>query len=568
MKTVFRSSGIAFFTILLCIQLLLSPFVSSSYQKLSLISDAPPESGHFQFQATDVRFGQNRRVNTGGSGYPEQVEPTLTILSNGRILIGWKEAATPIGPGLRVGFAYSEDDGYSFSNNTLMATLGGGSQSDPWLVKDHNDNAYFAFLEYGGTSEGMGVAKTLDGGLTWQPPTQASDTPAGLDDKETMCIDTNGNLYLVWDFIENYPNGGAAFLTFTKSTNGGTSFDPTTTLGPWEECGGIPYITCSTNDTLYMTTWDSSEAYPDMIYISKSIDLGNTWSTPTRVSTWGYPSISLITVCSTDSNNDVYICFSAGSITDHEVYVTKSIDGGFSWSTPIQVNDNSTNMQRMVEMHIDSEDNIHVAWLDGSLGEWNIFYSYSTDGGATFSNDIKITSEGTPFSYTRPGDYFTMRSGPNGRLYIVWTDGRGPNQDIYFARQDLLAPSINHTPPAFILTQTPFSIDIQASDDDAIERIEFHYRIGDIGTWNTQLLTRLTSTSYQGEIDADRMIGSKIAYYFTVSDYAQRQTLLPASGYFIIPILPVSPTMLIIIVTSTIIITVVVIFSIWYLRRP
>ncbi|MFX1318231.1 MAG: sialidase family protein [Promethearchaeota archaeon] len=531
-----------------------------------MIAHEPTNSDHFQFQATDVRFGQNRRVNTGGSGYSEQVEPTLTILSNGCILIGWKEAATSTGPGLRVGFAYSEDDGYSFSNNTLMATLGGGSQSDPWLVKDQNDNAYFTFLEYGGSSEGMGVAKTIDGGLTWQPPTQASDTPGELDDKETMCVDSNGNLYLVWDFI--YYSGGAAFLKFTRSTNSGASFDPTTTLGLWEERGGIPYITCSANNTLYMTTYDSSEAYPDMIYLSKSIDLGNTWTTPANVNTWGYPSIALITVCATDSNNDVYICFAAGSITDYEVYVTKSIDGGFSWSTPVQINDKSTNMQRMVEMHIDPEDNIHVAWLDGSLGEWNIFYSYSTDGGATFSNDIKITSEGTPFSYTRPGDYFTLRSGPNGRLYIVWTDGRGQDQDIYFAKQDLLAPQINHTPPVFILIQTPFNVEVQASDDDAIERVEFHYRIGDIGTWNTQLLTRISSTSYQGEIDADRMIGSTIAYYFTVNDYAQRQTFLPASGYFIIPLLPVSPTMIIIIVASIIIITIVVIFAIWYLRRP
>lgn len=93
MKALFRSTGLTLFTILIGVQLLLSPFASFSYQKPFLITQSPTNSGHFQFQATDVRFGQNCCVNTGGAGYPEQVEPTLTIHSNGRILVGWPEAA-------------------------------------------------------------------------------------------------------------------------------------------------------------------------------------------------------------------------------------------------------------------------------------------------------------------------------------------------------------------------------------------------------------------------------------------------------------------------------------------
>ena len=49
-------------------------------------------------------------------------------------------------------------------------------------------------------------------------------------------------------------------------------------------------------------------------------------------------------------------------------------------------------MQRMVEMHIDDNDTIHVAWLDARLGEWNIYYSYSTDGGAAFKPNVRISS--------------------------------------------------------------------------------------------------------------------------------------------------------------------------------
>src|SRR5712691_12945809 len=37
-------------------------------------------------------------------------------------------------------------------------------------------------------------------------------------------------------------------------------------------------------------------------------------------------------------------------------------------------------------------------------------------------------------SYNRPGDYFSLQSGPNDYIYVVWTDGRGQNFDIYYAR--------------------------------------------------------------------------------------------------------------------------------------
>jgi hypothetical protein len=92
----------------------------------------------------------------------------------------------------------------------------------------------FVFLEYG-PGEGMGVAKTTDGGVTWHSPTQASDTVGDLDDKETMCVDAAGNLYMMWDHF--YNDRENTQLVFTKSTNGGVSFQPTQVLGEWEDRG-------------------------------------------------------------------------------------------------------------------------------------------------------------------------------------------------------------------------------------------------------------------------------------------------------------------------------------------
>ncbi|MDO8055502.1 MAG: sialidase family protein, partial [Candidatus Hermodarchaeota archaeon] len=212
-----KSSSLFFlFILLLCSHSLILPgFLMFLPQNPSSVL-AKPVSFQTPTQMEDIRFGQNLNIIDGSSPYPEQVEPTLTVLSTGRILIGWKEANTYNGPGLRVGFCYTTDEGQTFSPNILMQPLAtGGAQSDPWLVSDNQDNAYFTFLEYD-AGEGMGVTKTTTGGASWQAPVQASDTAGYLDDKETVCVDAAGNLYLAWDHFYDQNN---AELVFTKSTD-------------------------------------------------------------------------------------------------------------------------------------------------------------------------------------------------------------------------------------------------------------------------------------------------------------------------------------------------------------
>ncbi|MFX1565677.1 MAG: sialidase family protein [Promethearchaeota archaeon] len=559
---------LCFFILLLLPQLSLT----SSFDLASIMRATPTQSSavlsNAPSQATDIRFGANTRVTDGSSPYPEQVEPTLTILSSGRLLIGWKEADTYDGAGLRVGFCYSDDEGKTFSPNILMDTLGGGSQSDPWLISDNDDNAYFTFLEYQGSAEGMGVAKTTDGGEIWQAPTQAADTVGFLDDKETACVDASGNIYMMWDhFVSN----SQANLVFTKSVDGGTSFQPTQVLGPWDTHGGIPYLTCTPNGTLFVTTiWDSVPDGPlNTIHFMKSTDYGNTWSAPMVVNPPGYPEIAIITVCAVDSNHHLYICFAAGYTTDKEVYVIKSTDGGDSWSAPVQVNDITTNMQRMVEMHIDADDNIHVAWLDARNGEWDIYYSYSTDGGASFSDDYCITSEGFPLSFTRPGDYITLRSDSTGKLFIVWTDGRAvTDQDIYIAKQDISAPVITAFPIAPPSQFQPVTFSVEVEDDDRVASVDVYYQI-DSGFVHQFPMFEVSENNFKLIVPGSQIVGHVLSYYFVANDSAGRYTRLPSetSEFISVQISAFSPTLIITIVAAVIVIVLVIVIAIWYLRK-
>jgi hypothetical protein len=301
----------------------------------------------------------------------------------------------------------------------------------------------------------------------------------------------------------------------------------------------------------------------------KSTDLGNSWTFPRVVNPPGFGEIAIITVCASDSNHDIYICFAAGTPTDKEVFVTKSTNGGIAWSTPVQVNDVSFNMQRMVEMHIDSEDNIHVAWLDARNNEWDIYYSYSDDGGVSFSDDIRITSEGFPLSFTRPGDYFTLRSGPTGRLYIVWTDGRAEtDQDIYFAKQDISPPIITALPISSATLSEPVTFTVEVTDDDRVAFVELYYQV-DQGSVHHVQLSEVSENVYRYTVPGSSITGSVLAYSFGANDTSGRHTRLPApsSEFFIVPIQIFPPTRFMTIVVAVVIIIAVIVFAVWYLRR-
>ncbi len=563
------STLILFFIFLIAAQPLMAPLLVPPLPSTSIGASVTRQS---RTNVDDIRFGVNTLITDGSSPYAWQVEPTLEILSDGRILCGWKEASSHNGPGLRVGFSYSADEGYTWSSNILMATLGGGSQSDPWIAKDQNDNAYFNFLEYGGTDEGMGCAKTTNGGATWQVPVQASDTLGYLDDKETMCVDENGNLYMIWDHIVD-SGATQADLVFTKSTDGGASFTPTTILGSWEERGGIPYIACTPNGTLYVSTiLDSTGGAIDTIYMTKSVNFGATWTTPIRVNPVDTDIINIITVTALDSEGNVYVAFAEGSqeddIVNYDIFVTRSEDGGTTWSTPVQVNDGSENIQRMVELYIDDEDNLHLAWLDARHDEWNYYYSCSNDSGTTFSPNVRISTEGFPLMYTRPGDYITMRSGPNG-LGIVWTDGRGTDHDIYFAKQDHSAPVITHVPINSWYISTPLTLQATVTDDDNVETVNLILQSGSTKGWHVLSMEPTVGDIYEATVPAHLITGAQIEYYIMALDTAGRETRLYNTGEegYTLPLSPFSPSLILTIVVAVVVIVCVVIFAIWYLRR-
>lgn len=131
----------------------------------------------------------------------------------------------------------------------------------------------------------------------------------------------------------------------------------------------------------------------------------------------------------------IYVAWPDVRNGNFDIYFSASTDGGQTWSANARINDDTGSAtQYMVDLAIDSQGMIHSAWEDKRNGNWNIYYSNSSDGGQTWTANLRISSEDTPGSYNRPGDYFAVEAAPDDSISIVWTDGRGSDFDIYYAR--------------------------------------------------------------------------------------------------------------------------------------
>ncbi len=151
-------------------------------------------------------------------------------------------------------------------------------------------------------------------------------------------------------------------------------------------------------DTVYLV-WADERTNLRRIYFSRSTDGGNTWSANLRLSSddpnhEGYnPSLTL------DEIGNIYVCYAHANLSTFNlgVYFTKSTDGGLSFGQDIKVTDDTSHGKVYVSVCTDESENVYVVWFDmrqfAQYG-YDIYFSFSSDGGNTFSPNVRVNDLG------------------------------------------------------------------------------------------------------------------------------------------------------------------------------
>ncbi len=164
------------------------------------------------FQVNVDEFGNNI-VGDAANEPSIAIDPT----NPDRMAIGWRQFDTITSNFRQAGVAYSTDAGQTWTFPGVLTP--GQFRSDPVLSADPFGNFYYSSLS---AIDSVEVFKSIDGGVTWSQPVSASG-----GDKQWIAVDRTmgvgaGNVYQIW----NVQFSCCGDRDFTRSTDGGTSFQP------------------------------------------------------------------------------------------------------------------------------------------------------------------------------------------------------------------------------------------------------------------------------------------------------------------------------------------------------
>jgi hypothetical protein len=246
----------------------------------------------------------------------------------------------------------SFDSGTSWTEAApLGLEPGWAGVSDPTLAWDAAGNVYLVGLAFGPGSSliGMSVYESTDSGRTWSAPNLIHQSPG--DDKQCAAGDNDpaspyyGHVYLVWDDLN------AGICAFARTTDSGASWTGTAGHAPGSALGNgsfSPQVSVASDGTVYVVWMAGS----DVMFV-KSSDGGDSFSAPVAAVSGMTPLTS----------------------------PPLSAPGGFP-----ELPGGSFRVLSIASCTAGRGQILVLAWADYREGVSRIYYAYSQDAGATWSN--------------------------------------------------------------------------------------------------------------------------------------------------------------------------------------
>jgi hypothetical protein len=169
----------------------------------------------------------------------------------------------------------------------------------------------------------------------------------------------------------------------------------------------------------------------------------------------------------TSTNNNVYMLASVqptGFNNGSDVMFVRSTDAGRTFSAPLRINDDPVNHAKwhwFGTIAVAPNGRIDAVWFDTRNAADNhtsqLFYSYSADGGRTWSRNVAISDSFNPFSgypnQNKIGDYITVVS-DNSSANVAYAATFNGEEDIYYVRIPPVVPATDFNgdaKPDFVL---------------------------------------------------------------------------------------------------------------------
>ena len=288
----------------------------------------------------------------------------------------------------------------------MVGPADGGDKQ--WFTIDNTNSSghgfqYQSWSTDGNNFGGRQFSRSTNDGLTWMNPINIPNIPRW----GTLDVDSNGNLFI-----------------------GGVNLDT-----------GQIWCVRSTNakNGAVVPTFDQSTA----------VNLGGQIVFGESINPEGLVGQVFLAVdrSGTSTNNNIYMLASVqptGFATGSDVMFARSTDGGRTFSAPHRINDDPINHAKwhwFGTLSVAPSGRIDAVWYDMRNSPNNVtsqlFYSYSTDGGNSWSPNVAVSNPFNPFigypNQQKIGDYITVVS-DDASANVAYAATFNGEEDIYYVR--------------------------------------------------------------------------------------------------------------------------------------
>lgn len=243
-----------------------------------------------------------------------------------------------------------------------------------------------------------------------------------------IVLDSDQNINIGWGENAGAP-GCEGSCYFIRSEDLGSTWIYKQTVSPQAFYGNFyPHLCVEDSGEInyvYTKQINSIGAY-DM-YFKRSINGGTSWSNPIQLTdNWWSKSND---ICMNPSGH-ILIASSIYLSTDpaSEIRIMGSDDGGISWFGPVNISQTPPNWSLSSQMAVDDTGNISVVWAENTaIPDIEIGFSRSTNGGTTWTSPVYISD-------------LTDISGPRvsvdeaGNIYVIWKEMINSDYKLRFTR--------------------------------------------------------------------------------------------------------------------------------------
>jgi hypothetical protein len=420
-------------------------------------------------------------------------------------------------PGVGTDGVYTSSDGTSWTNRGLLpgySDTGGSlvSDGDPVIVFGPKPDgaggfsfakgarAYYAGLASfaPGAASGnqapelLAVSRSDNDGVSWSNPVVAAGGQGfKFNDKEDIWADKNpsspffGRVYVSWTQFR-----GSVFTFFgepimvTFSADGGTTWSTPNQLSAAHNNGTVggrqgSAVRTGPDGTVYVFWEDGDNKVGNKMVVASSSDGGVSWTRPRDIAPVrdiadpipgaNFRTDSFLSAAVDQRDGAVYAAWSDATGAAGHIVVTRSADKGVSWSAPKTVSAAANGYAFFQGLGVAPNGRVDVGYQalkatsTTTYGTGNAtidsYYTKSTDGGATWSAPVKVSSTPSDPAASAQnnlarqfwGDYNTLVS-TNTTAYFIYTDSRNgagcPAVDAYQHSLDAGAPIAKPAPPS------------------------------------------------------------------------------------------------------------------------